>query len=173
MLLHWPVREEETGEVLGIVTGILLEPDTGAVEGFFVSVRSGVLGAHSLFLSSLDVRRLTNAFVVRSSDALAPAEEIIRVQELLRDPRTVLGQKIRTVSGASLGRCFDVQFDTLHFRIEWLFPKKWFREGLPISVTDIVEVKPDAIIIRDPQVAIKEKTKSEAKAMLPRLPEVV
>jgi sporulation protein YlmC with PRC-barrel domain len=172
-LLGWPIRQEDTGEVLGTLTGILLQPDTGVVEGFFVRVKEHFMAAQTLFLSSMDVRRLTNAFMVRGPFVLSPIEDVLRLQELLRDPRSILGQRIRTVSGINVGRCCDVQFDTLHFRIEWIFPKKFFREGLPISITDIVEVQPEAIIVRDPALPVKEKEKEkvDVKSILPTMPE--
>lgn len=167
-----PIRQEDSGEVLGFISGILLHPDTGTVEGFFVSVPNGILGSENLFLSSLDVRRLTTTAVVRGPWVLSPPEEILRVEELLRDTRTVLGQKIRTVSGQVLGKCSDVQFDTVHFKVECIFPKKFWRWGRPIPVREILEVKRDAIIIRDPERTIKEKAAVQAP-VLPTMPEAV
>lgn len=171
-VLGLPVRQEDSGEILGFVRGILLHPDTGTVEGFFVKVPNGILGSGSLFLSSMDVRRLTTTVVVRGPWVLSPPEEILRVEELLRDTRTVLGQKIRTVSGQFFGKCADVQFDTLHFKVECIFPKKFWRWGRPILVRDILEVKRDAIIVRDPERPIKEKAAAPAPVM-PRMPEAV
>lgn len=174
MLLGRPVAQEDSGELLGYVNGILLHPDTGTVEGFFVGVPRGFFGWHSLFLSSLDVRRLSTALFVRGSWVLSETEEIFRVQSLLADARTILGQKIRTVSGASLGTCADVQFDTLHFRLEWIYPKRWFRLRDPLPAAEIVEVKSDAIVVKDPIVPallLEQEESTEEKArLMPSMP---
>lgn len=147
--LGFPVMEEGGDHILGTISGILIEPDTGKIEGFFVTTE-GLLGAQTLYCSALDIVRWGTRVYVNSQYAIAPAEDRIRLQPLLKDPRTVLGQTIRLESGASLGTCKDIQFNTDRMHIEWLFPKKWFWWGVALPVTDILEVTPKAIIIRDP-----------------------
>src|SRR5437870_58338 len=93
--LGMPVSTDDPPEMVGILSGVLLHPDTGKVEGFFVE---GGVEQH-LFLSSIDVRRWTNRVVIRSPDMLAPVEERIRLQPLLQDGRPLLHQPIRTESG--------------------------------------------------------------------------
>jgi uncharacterized protein YrrD len=169
--LGTPVLAEDTEEMVGIVGGILLHPDRGTVEGFFLRA-PGLFSPSSLFLSSLDIARFGRRLTVRDSGRVAPAREFLRVQPLLEDPRAVLGQKIRTESGADLGRCRDVQFETSTMRLTWLFPKKAFRWRDPISVKQIVEVRPDAIIVRDPPAPAVEKVMEEAeRRLMPLLPE--
>lgn len=140
-----PVCEEGDQYPLGTISGILIHPDTGKVEGFVVWAQ-GV----ELFCGSADILRWGTRIYVRSADALAPPEDRIRLQSLLADPRTVLGQKIRTESGASIGRCKDVQLNTDTMHIEWLFPKSMFRWGVALPISEVLEVRRDAIIIRDP-----------------------
>lgn len=143
------VVEESSEEVIGVLADMLIHPDTGAVEGFYVQVPGEGFGSSVLFCSSLDVLRFGARIYVRSADALGEPEEIIRLQPLLEDGRRVLGQPIRTESGSELGRCRDVQFDTESMHISWLFPKRRFRWGTGVPVSDIVEVRKDAIVVRD------------------------
>ncbi|MDO8468689.1 MAG: hypothetical protein Q7S29_02935 [Candidatus Peribacter sp.] len=168
-----PIRAEDTEEVIGTVRGILLHPDRGTVEGFFVRV-PGAFSASSLFLSTFDVAHFGRSILVRDHDRVAPAADFIRVQPLLADPRTVLGQRIRTESGAVLGRCRDIQFETGSMRLVWLFPKRWFRWRNPVAVRDIVEISPEAIIVRDPPALVREKAAAETGKMplVPLLPEM-
>lgn len=171
--LGMPVRAEDTEEILGTVSGILLHPDRGTVEGFFVRV-PGLFASSSLFLSSFDIAHFGRVILVRDHDRVAPATDFIRVQPLLKDPRPILGQRIRTESGISLGRCCDIQFETGSMRSEWLFPKKWLKWRDPIAVRDIVEVRADAVIVRDPPALVKEREETAiTKApLLPLLPEM-
>lgn len=144
-----PVFDEATGAVLGAVSGILIHPDTAAVEGFFVGVQ-GFLQSKELFLASPDIVHWGTRIRVRSEDSLVEAEEIVRLQTLLEDGRTVLGQKMVTESGVLLGVCTDVQIDTKLLQTEWLFPKKLWRWRRAVPVSAVVEVRTDAIIVRDP-----------------------
>ncbi|MFA5273121.1 MAG: PRC-barrel domain-containing protein [Candidatus Peribacter sp.] len=159
--LGMPVLAEDTEEVVGTISGILLHPDRGTVEGFFVRV-PGLFSSSPLFLSSFDITNFGRRILIRDHDRVAPAGDFLRVLPLLADPRTILGQRILTESGTALGHCRDIQFDTGSMRSVWLFPKKWFRWRGPVAVRDIVEGRPDAIIVRDPPAVSRQKAVAEA-----------
>lgn len=150
------VTEESSEEVLGTLVDILIHPDTGKVEGFYVQV-SGGFGGGVFFCGSADVSRFGTRVYVRRADVLCDPHDIVRLQALLEDGRTVLGQRVRTESGQYLGRCRDVQFDTDAMKVEWIFPKKFFRWRRGIAASDILEVRHDAIIVRDAPVPVLEK----------------
>jgi len=168
--LGLPVIDDSAEEVFGTIVGVLLHPDSGRVEGFFVQIPH-FLRSEELFLPALDIVRWGLRVVVRSAEVLAPPGEFLRVVPLIEDGRTILGQRIRTESGKELGRCKDVQWNTKTFSLEWLFPKRWFMWGLPIPVTDIVEVKRDAIIVRD-SLATTTEPNLEKKSLLDVLPDI-
>jgi uncharacterized protein YrrD len=143
-----PVLEDGTEEVLGTLSGILIHPDMGRIEGFFVRI-AGFLKNEEEFVSSQDIVHWGMRIRVSHADALGPLEERVRLHTLYEEDRPVLGQKIVAEGGAILGRCQDIQFETVTFRLEWLFPKKFWRWGLSVPVTAVIEVKPEAIIVRD------------------------
>ena len=142
------VLEEGSHEPIGVITGMLPNPDTGTIHGFFVRTR-GVFSSHELFLAVADIAHWGVNVHVRHVDHLAPLEDFQRLVLLTQEGRTLLRQKIVTETGASLGRCADVQFDTQHFSLEWLFPRQYFRWRRPIPVSAIIEVRRDAIVVRD------------------------
>ena len=151
-----PVLEQGSPAVLGKIAGILLHPDQGKVEGFFVRL-DGFWRKDELFLASSDIRHWGTQVRVRDADALSPLEDRIRLLSLIEDGRTLLGQPILTETGRHLGTCRDVQFETLTFMVEWLFPKRFFRWGTAVQASAIVQVRPDAIIVRDPTVTETSK----------------
>jgi len=162
------VEEGADGSILGLLSGILIHPDTGRIEGFFVRSRS------SLFVSSLDISRWGTRVYVRNADVVSPIEDRIRLQPLLEDTRTVLGQKVLSESGARFGKCHDVQFNTDTMHIEWIFPKKLFRWGVALPVAEILEVRPEAIIVKDrlkaePQVRSRKQVSSYSDLSKPSL----
>lgn len=155
-----PVVEEHSQEPLAYVSGVLVHPDMGKVEGFFVQVRH-FLHSETLFLAVADIAHWGRMIVIRDRDALAPLEEHVRLDALLREGRTVLGQDVRNEEGATFGVCRDIQFETKTFRMEWIFTRALFRRGRSFPVASIIEVQTDAVIVRD-QAAVAQPTEEEA-----------
>jgi uncharacterized protein YrrD len=143
-----PVISDSTEEPFGTIVSLLVHPDLGTVEGFFVRT-AGFLTSETLFLSTLDIIHWGTHVRISDGDALSPLEERVRLQAFLEEGRTILGQKLLTESGAYLGVCKDVQFNTKTFVLEWLFPRKLFRWGIALPVSAIVEVKREAVILRE------------------------
>ena len=164
------VALDDSGEVLGTVQSILLDPDRGTVAGFYVSVTSGFMGFQTLFLSVNDIVRWGTAIFVKRAAVLAEPDEFLRVKPLLEDTRKVLGQPMVTKSGTHLGRCKDIQFDTLHFRVHWFFPKGFFPWGTPVAASDVLEITKTKIIVKDVVIPLEEEVKVPEVA-LPRMPE--
>jgi uncharacterized protein YrrD len=157
-----PVALEETGETLGTIEGIVLHPDKASVEAF--TVRTGGRFSPRKYLLTIDIVRWGTKAWVRDAGALCHLEDLVRLQTLLEDPRRVLGQPIRTESGTVLGICKDVQFDTLHFLTEALFPRKGWTDGTAIPVAHVTEVRQDGIIVRD---LAAPEPEPQAEAALP------
>lgn len=143
-----PVVEESGEEEIASVSGILIHPDSAKVEGFFVRVPA-FFRSEELFLSVIDIAHWGARVRVRSADVLSPIEELVRLQALVQEGRPVLHQKIVTENGTPLGICRDVQFDTIGFYTEYLFPRRMGKWGTAIPVTSIVIVKPEAVVVRD------------------------
>ncbi len=162
-----PVTTQEDEVVIGTVTDILLDPDRGTVEGFFVCI-PGFLSSTTLFLSVQDILRFSMTVLVRSEEVLVEPGEIFRLESLVTDSRTVLRQRMQTKSGKIVGRCRDVQFSTHTWTLEWLFPRSFFRWGVAVSAADILEITPQAIIVKDPVVKVEEK-----ESLISKIPEMV
>ena len=151
------VVDDESQQVVAVLEEPLIHPDTGMIQGFFVySFIPGESG--ELFLSCHDIAAWGLHVHIRSADRLSPPEDLVRITALLEDPRTFLGQRMKIDgTGKNLGTCLDVQFDTRHFHVEWLFPKRFFFWRQPVAASEVLEVTEEAILIRDPMGAVKEK----------------
>ncbi len=152
-----PVLDETTEQSAGTLSSILIHPDQGTIEGIFVTQRQ-MLHTQTQFVAVTDVLHWGTHIRIRDMDALSDLSERIRLQAFVDEGRTVLGQRLMTVGGVYLGVCKDVQFNTHTFVLEWLFPRLFLRWGIALPVSVIVEVKPDAIIVRETAAGIEEKT---------------
>ncbi len=164
MCLGMTVADGRSDDLLGTVTGIFIHPDLGKLEGFFVRTAAG-----DEFLAVSDIAHWGRSIVIRDVDAIARLEERVRLSSLWHEGRTVLGQRLVTEAGAVLGTCADVQFETDTFRLEWLFPRKWLRWKRPIPVSAIIEVRADAVCVRDAETPAKAAPNAAAVAALEAL----
>ena len=152
-----PVIAQALGDMVGSLDGILLNPDTGKAEGFFVAV-PGFFQSKEVFLAAADIRRWGRAVEVLDADILGPLDEHVRFERLLREKRPILGMPVRTESGLRLGRCADVQFDTETFQLQWLFPRRYrLLWGIPIPAHAVCEVRREAVIVKDRVLPAKEE----------------
>ncbi|MFA6038904.1 MAG: PRC-barrel domain-containing protein [Candidatus Peribacteraceae bacterium] len=163
--LHLPVVDDDVVEELGRINGVLIHPDTGKVEGFFLRTH-GFFRRQNLFLATEDIQRWGLRITVRGPEVLAPVEERVRLQTLLEEGRYVLGQRVVTETGRTLGRCADVQFETEFFMVEWLLIRKFWRWRTSLPLSQILEVRKDAVVVRDPLSPVPEKAKEEKSPML-------
>jgi uncharacterized protein YrrD len=143
-----PVIDDSTEEQVGTLASLLIHPDLGTVEGFFVRIPK-FLHSEMLFVSTMDVIHWGTHVRISEAEALGPLEDRVRLQVFVHEGRTIIGQKLLTESGAYLGVCQDVQFNTKTFVLEWLFPRKFLRWGISVPVSAIVEVKREAVVLRD------------------------
>ncbi len=164
-----PVLGEDTGQILGTVSGILIHPDTGVIEGVFVHA-PGFFSHEDLFLGVVDILHWGMRITVRSADVLSPLEDRVRLQPLLAGDRPILGQRMMTESGMVLGRCRDVQFSTKDFRLEWLFPKRFFQWKIPVPASQILEVRRDVVVIKEATPTEKENA-PDVLSLVPPMPE--
>lgn len=143
------VVDDSTQQTVGILDEPLIDPDNGRITGFFVLPM--FLGESRLFLQSADIASWGTRVHVLSEDRLGPPEDFVRLSARLQDPRAFLGQTIRVSgTGRTLGVLDDVQFNTRHFMVEWLFPRRWFFVRQPLPASDIVEVTEEAIWVKNP-----------------------
>ncbi len=163
-----PVLDEETGDILGTISAMLPNPDTGVIAGFFVRT-SGLFSHAALFLPAAGILHWGLRVTVRTRDVLAPVEDLIRLQSLLAGNRPIIGQRMVTEGGRTLGRCADVQFSTKDFRLEWLFPRRFLQSGIPVPASQILEVKPEEIVLRE--TALPEKEAPVSVPLIPPMPE--
>jgi sporulation protein YlmC with PRC-barrel domain len=149
LVLGLPVYEEGSHEVLALLRQPLINADTGGIEGFFVRQPGGFLETKELFLQVADIARWGTRVTVSRSEALCDVTDIFRLQALQQSKRAVLMQKMYTKSGTYLGRCTDIQFETMHFTMEWLFPRRWYGWGVPVSTSAVLEITSTHITVRD------------------------
>lgn len=156
---------DESEQILGTIADMCIHPDTLGIEGFFVRIPR-FFSSELMFLSCSEVEHWGSRIRVRHAHALSPVEDLVRISRILEEGRPVIRQMIVSDADIYLGRCHDIQFDTRSFRVEWLFPRRFLRWGIPIPIRAVVQVKPEAIVIqRDEKVMQKDETSAASSAI--------
>lgn len=163
-----PVCELDSQERIATLIAPVVQPETGKIEGFTVRIPQ-FFSSRTEFLSSNDIGHWGLVVRIRHRDVIGPLEERLRLEEIVNSGRSILGQPIVTEQGRRLGTCRDLQFETHFFQLEWLFPKSWGRWRPAISAQDIVEVRPDAIIVKERQAVVP----AEAEPVVPVVPQLL
>jgi len=133
-------------QVHGFVYDLLVDADRGKVIALLIK-RLGARDLHALLTE--DIVSWGNRVHVREPDVMAEASDFIRLEQTLEDPRTLFTQPIITEQGERIGRCLNFQFRTDTFDIEWIFPRKFFFiKGPALPTSEILEVTPEAIIVK-------------------------
>jgi hypothetical protein len=136
-----------------VVVQPLLHPDTGVVEG--VSLRARRWGSPLLAIRTDDLTRWTDEhLVVTRAEAISPVADFVRFQAWLTEGRTLVGQRVVTLGGRRLGRCRDVLFDDELLQLIAIVPRRWGIWQLPVRRHDVLEVRPQAIIVRDVELPV-------------------
>ncbi len=159
--LGLPIVEQQEEKAVGNLSGVLINPDSGKIEGFYISVKKFV-GTNEMFISYLDVLKWGTKIQIKDSDVIAPAEDRVRLASLLKDPRRVINQIVKTKSGKKLGVCKDIQFDTDKMQLTWIFPKRLFGWGIAVPATEIIEVTEKEILVKDMEVPKEQKEEVDA-----------
>ncbi|MFH0805594.1 MAG: PRC-barrel domain-containing protein [Patescibacteria group bacterium] len=65
------------------------------------------------------------------------------------EAKKIIGNKVVTQSGQSLGRVVDFEIDTSNQSISKYYVHSFLKESLIINVSQVIEIKKDKIIVED------------------------
>lgn len=158
-LIGGKVLEHRSGQILALISGIIIDPDTGMVEAFWVKPLT--LPFKNAILKSSDILEFKMHLYVKHDSVLAQAEDLIRISEILEDGRSFLGAPVRSESGVSYGKCVNLTFDTGTYALKQIYTRRSILGLIRLderifSYNNIVKVLPDGIIVND------DSTKKEA-----------
>ncbi len=156
------------GDALATVEDLIVHPDTGKVEGFWVKPLT--LPLKHAVLPWEGVVAWKRHLYVKDDQAIAEPEEIIRIADILTRKTYYIGNKVKTESGKRLGKVFDLDFDEHKMFLRYLFVRKSFPflRSAPqfVHFDSIVQVLPEVIIVKDED----EKSVKEASLVEDRQP---
>lgn len=145
-LIGLPVGSTDTQERVGTISRIFVDPDGGQLVGF--AVKTNLLGGGKV-LSFHDVTAIDHAAaLIRNPAVVLPAEEVAPIKKLLEEKRPVMGQKIVTEGGTSLGKVADLVINTDTGMATRLYASHLLEERI-IPLEKVVKVTKEKIVVKD------------------------
>ncbi len=146
------VLGEDSGDLLAMVSDIIVNPDSGMVEAFWV--KPTTLPLKSAILKTSDILEFKKNLYIRSDRVLAQAEDVIRINEILEDGRQFIGSHVQNEVGESYGRCDDLSFDSDSYALKQIHSSKSILGIITLderifSYENIIKVLPEIILVKD------------------------
>jgi len=145
------VVREEDGEVLALIRDIIIHPDTGKIEGFWVKPMTIPVG--NAVIKSDSILEWKKNIYVRDENEIAEAEDIIKITEILERDTFFIGNLVKNEAGDNLGRTYDADFDTEKLFLQNIYTQKLFLlfkyNQRIFNYNSIIKVLPDYILVKD------------------------
>ncbi len=163
-LIGMPIYEDSMPiGPIALIRDVIIDPDTGALVAFMTHRRKVVLFRDARFFQSV--------FFIRSSDDLLEQDDVIRVHTILKKCPTLLGLPVyidkKDEKNEYIGRVVDLEIDTSIGQLVSMYTSKLLLflryDDRIISAKSIVEITPDAVLIKD---SSKSKARSKVEVEL-------
>lgn len=154
-----PVVQFDSGDLLAIIEDIIINPDDGKIEAFWV--KPAYLPVNHAVLLSQSIIKWGQKIYIKNEDEISPAEDLIKISEILSREILFVGNQVKNEAKEDLGWIYDLVFDNQKWYLKSIYTAKYFL-GIKyhkriFSYDSIIEAFPDYILVKDIQaVKIKE-----------------
>lgn len=162
-LSNLPVVSLESGQTLGFISNIIIDPDSGKVLGLLSS--SNFFWKDKKAVAVSDIHEFTPEMVlVRDDKSQLELEELVRIKKVVEQKIFILGSKVITESGKKLGKSTDFVINAnlgilAKIYIENLWGQGYISGTLVISANKIISIEHKRIIVANN--ALKEEIEEQ------------
>ena len=162
--INRPVLSLRTGGLVGTTTGMIINPGSLKIEGFYC--QDNFDRKKSAVLLPQDIRDIIpQGIVVNDHDALTDPDELVRLHTLIQLEFSVIGKQVVTASKTKLGKVSDFAVDTDSMFIQKIYVSQSIFKNLTggnlgIDRSQILEVTDRRITVQD----LTERVQATAKA---------
>ena len=165
-IIGTPILHFEQGGLLALLKDIIIDPDTGRVEAFWVKPLTLPMG--NAVLQSQDIVEWKKNIYIKDDSVISDPADIIKVTEVLSKNTYVIGNRVQNQAGLYYGKVYNIDFNTKTFYLRQIHVQKSILglisyERRIFSYDSIIEITPSVIIIDDKAVKKEEVVKSDLK----------
>ena len=151
-LLNKSVLSLRTGGAIATITGAIINPHNLKIEGFYCQDR---FNKTELILLYQDIRDLLpQGYVVNDHDVLVEADELVRLQDVLKLRFELVGKPVETLTKEKVGKVSDFAAETETMFIQKIYVaqsilKSLTGGSLSVDRTQINEITPKKVVINE------------------------
>ena len=156
-ILGMPVRDDGVRPIT-TVKDVLIDPATGKICA--LEVHSG----RNMVIVAVDILAWRDAIIINNADSIVSAEDILRVEELIKQDLRVYKNNVESKSGTHIGKVYDFIIDSENLNLKKLYVSKDILgiaryDKRIIDAKDIIEILKEKIIVKANTAILKEEEK--------------
>jgi sporulation protein YlmC with PRC-barrel domain len=145
------VIREEDGQIIALINDIIINPDTGKIEAFWV--KPVTMPFSNAIIKSESIIKWGKKIHIQGEGDIAEAEDVIKISEILAQNIYFIGNIVKNEAGATLGKVYDLDFDTEKLYLRQIYSEKRFLifsyNQRIFSYNAILKATPDHILVKD------------------------
>lgn len=146
------------GEIVARTLEVVVDPETGKIAGFLLAPKGKKV------ISPSDVIFWDQHIIIHDAHDILDTGEILKVKEILSKNIPIIKNKVYTQNKLFLGNVLDFVINPKLFTLTKIivaknFLKFFLYDEKIISYQNIIEIKKDGIIVKDPTATVKIKEK--------------
>lgn len=153
------IHQHDDGNLLAVVRDVIIDTDTGKIEGFWVKPLTVPL--NNAVIQTSDIIEWKQKIYVKNDSVIGDCEDIIRISEILARDTLIIGNRVESKEGEYLGDVYSLDFDSKELIIRQIYTEK---KALGLighhkrifSFNSIIEIKQSVIIVEDKVVKKEE-----------------
>lgn len=157
-IIGTPVVRHSDGELLALINDVIINPDTGKIEAFWV--KPATIPVSNAVLKSDAITDWKKKVYIQSENEIVEAEDVIRISEILSKNTYFIGNTVKNEAGDFIGTVYDLDFDTEKLYLRQIYTEKSFLifsfSKRIFNSDSILKALPEYILVKDKQ-DIKEK----------------
>jgi sporulation protein YlmC with PRC-barrel domain len=151
-IIGTPVLNFDDGSLLAVMEDVIVDPETGKIEAFWVKPLT--LPIADAILQSQDIAEWKKNVYIKNESLISDPDEVIKITDILTKNIYVIGNKVKNQKGKNYGRVYDLDFNCDTFYVRQIHAQKsvlgiFKYESRIFSFDSIIEMTEEAIIIDD------------------------
>lgn len=146
------IIEYDSGNVIALLKDIIVNPDNGMLEGFWVKPLT--IPISDAIIQSQDIIEWKKNIYIKDESVISDPADIISISDILLREAYVIGNFVQNQEGEFLGRVYTLDFDSNSFYIRGIYSEKsllgiysYNKRIFPYD--SVIEILPSAIIVKD------------------------
>lgn len=163
-IIGTPIVRQEDGAILALIQDIIIHPDTGKIEAFWVKALA--LPIPNAIIQTESILEWKKNIYIKDEREIADPEDIIKVSEILSRNTLFIRNQVKNEAGKIYGKIYDLDFNVDKLYLRNLYVQKSFLgfkfEQHIFHHDNIIKVLPEYILVKDIE---EKKVKAEEPAL--------